>query len=94
VGSRAGRGRYSDSGNAQDQGARARVVRALVVRGREERALIVLQYLHENVRALDVRLSPEELEKVRTLVQEADVQGDRYPPGFMETLYADTPAWK
>jgi aryl-alcohol dehydrogenase-like predicted oxidoreductase len=75
-------------------GTRKIKVRALVVRDREERALIVLQYLHENVRSLDVRLSSEELDKVRTLVQEADVQGDRYPPGFMETLYADTPAWK
>jgi diketogulonate reductase-like aldo/keto reductase len=53
-----------------------------------------LQYLTENLKALDVKLSADEVKQVRELVEKADAaQGDRYPPGVMEMLYADTPVW-
>jgi hypothetical protein len=52
------------------------------------------QYLTENLKALEVKLSPDEVAQVRALVEKANAAcGDRYPPGYMETLYADTPAW-
>jgi aryl-alcohol dehydrogenase-like predicted oxidoreductase len=54
------------------------------------------QYLHENMGALDVKLSEADVKKVRALVEEADNAGglaaDRYPPGHMELLFQDTPA--
>ncbi|OCH91135.1 Aldo/keto reductase [Obba rivulosa] len=51
--------------------------------------------LKENVDALKVKLSPEEIKQVRELVAKADAaQGPRYPPGMHEVLFADTPPLK
>jgi len=54
-----------------------------------------IKYLTENLKALQVKLSKEELTQVRELIEKADAaQGDRYPAGGNQTLYADTPEWK
>jgi hypothetical protein len=61
--------------------------------------LKVLQTLEENLKALDVTLSSDEVlrPQVRALVKnmEADlVSGSaRYPPGHYERFYAETLAW-
>jgi hypothetical protein len=87
----AGCGRDPDPGHAQAQG----MCQIRVSPEREAAViLIAVQYLHENMRALDVQLTKEDLARVRELVEEADVKGARYPPGRMEMLYAETPAWK
>jgi hypothetical protein len=54
------------------------------------------QYHHENVGALKVHLSPEELVEIRKAATDADVSaaGGRYPPGMQEQLFAETPALK
>lgn len=56
---------------------------------------MIYQALEENVKALDVKLTPEEISHVRELVTQVDlVSGSaRYPPGRWESLYAETPAW-
>ena len=55
--------------------------------------------LEENVGALNVKLSAEEVAEVAALVPEAEVAGERYYPGAKEIswLYSDTPpldTWK
>jgi hypothetical protein len=57
--------------------------------------LISIQYLEENLGAINLKLSDEDLAEVRRVSKEADAaQGARYPPGMMETLYRETPPWK
>ena len=47
----------------------------------------------ENLGAINVKLSPEDLTAVREVAEGANAtQGDRYPPAFMEVHFADTPA--
>jgi aryl-alcohol dehydrogenase-like predicted oxidoreductase len=49
----------------------------------------------ENIKALDVKLTPEDVQKVREVAQKADAtQGERYPPGMWEQVYAETPELK
>ena len=51
------------------------------------------QRLEENLGAVKVPLSPEDLKEVRAEAERADAQqGDRYPAGMTEMLFADTPA--
>ncbi|KAJ7620052.1 Aldo/keto reductase [Roridomyces roridus] len=51
-----------------------------------------LKYLEENLGAAKLRLSEEDVKNVRELAVAADAQqGDRYPAGFMETLFVETP---
>ncbi|KAJ7607242.1 Aldo/keto reductase [Roridomyces roridus] len=51
-----------------------------------------LKYLEENLGATKIKLSKEDEAKVRELAVVADAQqGERYPPGFQETLFVDTP---
>ncbi|EIN13062.1 Aldo/keto reductase [Punctularia strigosozonata HHB-11173 SS5] len=53
------------------------------------------KYLEENLGALKLKLTPEEVAEVREVAKKADAaNGPRYPPGFVETLFAETPAWK
>lgn len=53
---------------------------------------IVNQYLKENLDALRIRLTPEELLEVREVATKADAaKGDRYPPSIIGTLFANTP---
>ncbi|KAH8819288.1 NADP-dependent oxidoreductase domain-containing protein [Xylogone sp. PMI_703] len=48
------------------------------------------KYFDENMGALQVNLSPEENEEIRGLVAKFEVIGDRYPPGWERSLFADT----
>ncbi|KAI0063910.1 Aldo/keto reductase [Artomyces pyxidatus] len=51
-----------------------------------------VKYLKENLDAVEVKLTQEEVQEVRQIAEQADaVMGDRYPPGMLETLFADTP---
>ncbi|TBU42300.1 Aldo/keto reductase [Dichomitus squalens] len=48
--------------------------------------------LKENLGALDVKLSPEDVQEVRRIAQAMDAtHGDRYPTDRMQYLFADTP---
>ncbi|OJT15659.1 Aldo-keto reductase yakc [NADP(+)] [Trametes pubescens] len=48
--------------------------------------------LKENLGALSIKLTPEDVEEVRKAAAAADTtHGARYPPGLAETLFADTP---
>ncbi|GJE96766.1 aldo/keto reductase [Phanerochaete sordida] len=50
------------------------------------------KYLKENLGALNVRLTPEDLQEVRRVAQEADAsKGLRYPEAMIQSLFADTP---
>ena len=54
---------------------------------------IFFQYLDENLGAIAVKLTPEDLAAVRKVAEDADTShGDRYPPAFMQVHFADTPA--
>jgi aryl-alcohol dehydrogenase-like predicted oxidoreductase len=50
----------------------------------------------ENMGALKIKLSDEDVKKVREAAEHADKahQGERYPPGMWETVFAETPALK
>ncbi|KAJ7658264.1 NADP-dependent oxidoreductase domain-containing protein [Mycena polygramma] len=51
-----------------------------------------IKYLEENIAAGKLTLSPEDVQAVRDVAKKADAsQGDRYPPGLEEMLFADTP---
>jgi hypothetical protein len=53
---------------------------------------ICLQYLKENLDAVKIKLTAEDLAEVRATAQAADAaNGDRYPPAYTETLFTDTP---
>ncbi|KAI0747113.1 NADP-dependent oxidoreductase domain-containing protein [Daedaleopsis nitida] len=48
--------------------------------------------LKDNLAALDIKLSPEDIEEVRRVAAKADtVKGERYPPYRMHLIFADTP---
>ena len=48
--------------------------------------------LEENVKGAEVRLTDEELAEIREVVERAEVHGARYPEGFTDELFRDTPA--
>lgn len=52
-----------------------------------------IEALHENLAAVDVKLSADEVAEIRRVAEEADatLQGGRYPPFLMTLLDADTP---
>lgn len=54
----------------------------------------LLQSLKENVAAAQIKLTDEEIAKVRRIAESAEASktGERYPPGMAEQLFADTPA--
>jgi hypothetical protein len=52
----------------------------------------LLQYLHENLDSLNVKLDTEEVRQVREIAKRADsTLGDRYPTAMLETLYTNSP---
>jgi aryl-alcohol dehydrogenase-like predicted oxidoreductase len=51
-----------------------------------------IKYLEENLGALNVKLTREEEQEIRELVENAEVHGERYPEEMMAYLFADTPA--
>ena len=51
------------------------------------------QNIQENLAAMNIKLSPEDVQEVRRIAQAADAgKADRYPPVWMHLLFADTPA--
>ncbi|KAF9219111.1 Aldo/keto reductase [Gyrodon lividus] len=52
-----------------------------------------IKYLGENLAAAYISLSPETIQKVRTIAEEAVFDGDRYQAGGMKLLYGETPAY-
>jgi hypothetical protein len=53
---------------------------------------MILQYLEENLGALQIKLSPEEIKEVRDIAAKADAaNGPRYPPAYQDMVYGDTP---
>lgn len=50
-----------------------------------------VKYLEENLGALEVKLTQEEVQEVRDLVESAEVHGTRYPAALLATLFASTP---
>ncbi|KZP17533.1 Aldo/keto reductase [Athelia psychrophila] len=51
-----------------------------------------IKYLEENVSAANVKLTPQDLEDIRQAAKDADAsEGDRYPPGYEEQLFVETP---
>ncbi|KIM36703.1 hypothetical protein M413DRAFT_31534 [Hebeloma cylindrosporum] len=51
-----------------------------------------IKYLKENLSDLKINLTPSEVAESREIARKADaVQGDRYPPPYMENLFLDTP---
>ncbi|KAK3339942.1 putative aldo-keto reductase [Lasiosphaeria hispida] len=58
---------------------------------------ITPKYVKENFDAIHVKLTPEESQHIRDLVNKASVFGDRYPAAHGHGLFADTPlpeGWK
>ncbi|KAG6328347.1 hypothetical protein ID866_10741, partial [Astraeus odoratus] len=54
-----------------------------------------IKYLKENLDAVNVHLTSEEVQEIRKLVERADlVTGDRYPPDVMKMSYIETPELK
>jgi aryl-alcohol dehydrogenase-like predicted oxidoreductase len=43
-----------------------------------------------NMDALDVRLSDAKLQQIRSAIAKVEIIGDRYPPGWSQTLLVDT----
>ncbi|KAG8703548.1 hypothetical protein FRC08_002765 [Ceratobasidium sp. 394] len=50
-----------------------------------------IKYAEENIGALKVTLSPEDIKAVREATAELDISGDHYPTDYMKYLYGDTP---
>ena len=50
-----------------------------------------IKYLEENLGALEVKLTGEEEQEIRKVVDGAEVHGTRYPEVFMSRLFANTP---
>ncbi|KAJ0423099.1 putative aldo-keto reductase [Aspergillus carlsbadensis] len=51
-----------------------------------------LERLKENLGALSVQMSADDEARFRRAVNEADIQGERYPGAFSSTLFVDTPS--
>lgn len=50
-----------------------------------------VKYLEENVAANDVQLTKEEVAEIRSIVEAAEVHGERYPEAYMSEVFRDTP---
>jgi len=50
-----------------------------------------IEYLEENLGALEVRLTEAEIREVRKAVEGAEVHGGRYPPAMAAGLFAESP---
>ncbi|KAJ7779071.1 Aldo/keto reductase [Mycena metata] len=54
-----------------------------------------IKYLEENLAAIKITLSDEDVAAIRQLAVEADAQqGERYPPALPQVLFVDTPAFE
>ncbi|KDN43278.1 hypothetical protein RSAG8_06245, partial [Rhizoctonia solani AG-8 WAC10335] len=52
-----------------------------------------IEYIEENFNASQIKLTTEELQALRKLVDESELSGAQYPPKLQAMLYADTPEW-
>lgn len=50
-----------------------------------------IEYLEENVKALEVNLTQDESLEIRKALEGATAQGLRYPEAMLSALFADTP---
>ncbi|CAE6449140.1 hypothetical protein RSOLAG1IB_11122 [Rhizoctonia solani AG-1 IB] len=50
-----------------------------------------IKYAEENVGALGVKLTPEDIKAIRKAIVETELTGDQYPTAYMHLLYGDTP---
>ncbi|CAE6443019.1 unnamed protein product [Rhizoctonia solani] len=50
-----------------------------------------IEYIEENFSAAQLKLTPDELQTLKKLVNETKIDGDQYPPALQAMLYADTP---
>jgi len=50
-----------------------------------------IQYAEENLGALKIKLTPQEITTIRQAITETELTGDQYPAGHMSNLYGDTP---
>jgi hypothetical protein len=50
-----------------------------------------VKYLEENVGAVNVTLSDEEVKQIRDEIEKLEVIGERYPAAFQAYSFADTP---
>ncbi|GLT37467.1 hypothetical protein SLA2020_117830 [Shorea laevis] len=56
-----------------------------------------IENLNQNIGALSVKLTPEEMAEIEVIASKDAVQGDRYPPGVTTFKNSDTPplsSWK
>jgi len=53
-----------------------------------------IKYLNENVDAIKVKLSPEEVQEIRHEIEKVEIIGDRYPAFLQQFSLADTPEQK
>ncbi|KAJ4357494.1 uncharacterized protein N0V89_002070 [Didymosphaeria variabile] len=50
-----------------------------------------IKYLEENVSAINVQLTDNEVKHIRAEIERVEVTGDRYPPAFQSYSFGDTP---
>ncbi|EUC66388.1 aldo/keto reductase [Rhizoctonia solani AG-3 Rhs1AP] len=50
-----------------------------------------VKYAEENIGALKIKLTSEEIKAIRQAIIETELTGDQYPAAFMQSLYGDTP---
>ncbi|KAJ7281059.1 NADP-dependent oxidoreductase domain-containing protein [Mycena rebaudengoi] len=54
-----------------------------------------IKYLEDNLAAINLKLSKEDLQKIRAVAKEADAaQGERYPPALVASMFVETPELK
>jgi hypothetical protein len=50
-----------------------------------------IKYLDENIGAINVRLTTDEVQQIRAEIEKVEVVGDRYPASFQSFSFGDTP---
>ncbi|KAF7303906.1 Aldo-ket-red domain-containing protein [Mycena indigotica] len=50
-----------------------------------------IKYLRDNVAAASLQLTDEDNKAIRKLAEEAEIEGERYPPGHSQHLFCETP---
>ncbi|CCO36601.1 hypothetical protein BN14_10742 [Rhizoctonia solani AG-1 IB] len=50
-----------------------------------------IEYIEENFGAGQIKLTPEEFQTLKGLVDQTKIDGDQYPPALQAMLYVDTP---
>jgi hypothetical protein len=50
-----------------------------------------LKFIEENVAAVNIKLTSEDVEDLRHVITAADIQGGQYTGRFLDVQYADSP---